>query len=218
MRRNMFVIGLLLMLAGGFVVYQGVEMLTPFAEMVGLISHVQTERSLIPQTLLSVAPANYSFFPVDLQGGVTVKGVFQVVDSREIAMYVMDGANFSLWRTGRPSTIILAKPTAIYFNFTLTPQSTGTYYFIFDNQDITKRTVIFSLSVVEDSTVPNPLFSSVGYLVFVLGILLFAIGARTGKAKPKPIKTVETGIRCKFCGAQLARGQTFCDKCGRAQQ
>lgn len=218
MRRNVLVIGLLLMLAGGFVVYQGVEMLNPIAEMVGLVSHVQTERLVIPQTLLSVAPADYSFVPVDLQGGVTVKGAFQVVDSREIAMYVMDGANFSLWKAGRPSAIILAKPTAIYFNFTLTPHSTGTYYFIFDNQDITRRTVIFSLSVLEDSTVPNPLLSSVGYLVFVLGILLFAIGARTGKAKPKPTKTMETGIRCRFCGAPLAKGETFCAKCGRAQQ
>jgi hypothetical protein len=218
MRRNVLVIGLLLMLAGGFAVYQGVQMLNPLADMVGLVSHVQTEQPLIPQSLLAVAPGNYSFIPVDLQGGVLVKGFFQVVDSREIAMYVMDGANFALWRAGRPSAIVLAKPTAIYFNFTLTPQSTGTYYFVFDNQDVTKRTVVFSLSVIVDTVVPSPFISNAGYFAFLLGIVLFAIGARTGNAKSKPPKNMETGIRCRFCGTQMTKGQTFCDKCGRAQQ
>jgi hypothetical protein len=218
MRRTVLTIGLLLMLAGGFVVYEGVQMLTPFAEVVGLISQVQTERSLVPQTLLSVAPSDYSFVPVDLKSGVQVKGSFQVVDSRVIALYVMDGGNFSLWRAGRPSTIILAKPIAVSSNFTITPQASGTYYFIFDNQDTTKRTVIFGLSVLEQTAVPNPLFADVGYIVFALGIVLFAIGARTGTAKPEPAKSREDVVRCKFCGAKLAKSETFCAKCGRAQQ
>jgi len=218
MRRTVLVIGLLLMLAGGFVVYEGVQMLTPVAETVGLFSHVQTQRYLIPQTLLSVAPSNYSYVPVDLQGGVQVIGSFQVVDSREIALYVMDGGNFSLWRAGHPSTILLAKPIAISSNFTLTPQTTGTYYFIFDNQDTTRRTVIFSLSAVDITAIPNPIFDDAGYILFALGIVLFAIGARTGKAKPKPAKVRESTVRCKFCGAELAKSQTFCAKCGRAQQ
>ncbi len=221
MRKTVVVIGLLFMLAGGFVVYEGVQTLTPAAEALGLVSHVQTETSLVPQTLLSVAPSNYSFVPADLPSGVQVKGSFQVVDSREIALYVMDGGNFSLWRAGRPSTIILAKPIAISANFTIAPPTPGTYYFIFDNQDSTsKRTVIFSLSVLQDTPILSPYLADSGYILFGLGIVLFAIGARTGKAKPKPesTKVREEVVRCRFCGAKLAKGEMFCAKCGRAQQ
>jgi hypothetical protein len=223
MRIRVLTLGLLLMLVGGFLVYQGVAVLNPIAEVLGLVSHVQTERLLIPSTLLSVAASNYSFVPADLQGGVQVAGSFQVVDGREIAMYVMDEGNFSLWMTGHPSAIILAKPIAISYNFTLTPHATGTYYFIFDNEDTSRRTVIFSLSLVEDIAVVNPVVSYAGYEIFALGIIVFAIGARTGKRKPKPEpevirETVEATQRCKFCGAELAEGEKFCAKCGRAQQ
>lgn len=216
MRATVLVVGLLLMLAGGFVVYEGVQMLTPFAQAVGLVSHVQTQRDLIPQTLLSVAPNSDSFVPVDLQSGVQVKGSFQVVDAREIALYVMDEGNFSLWRAGHSSEIILARPIVISSNFTITPKAAGTYYFIFDNQDTTKRTVIFTLSVVEETAVPNPYLENAGYTVFALGIVLFAIGAKTGKARPTRIR--EEVVRCKFCGTKLAKDQTFCAKCGRSQQ
>jgi hypothetical protein len=223
MRIRVLTLGLLLMLVGGFVVYQGVAVLNPIAEVLGLVSHVQTERLLIPSTLLGVAASNYSFVPADLQGGVQVAGSFQVVDGREIAMYVMDEGNFTLWRTGHPSAIILAKPIAISYNFTLTPHATGTYYFVFDNEDTSRRTVIFSLSLVEDTAVISPAVGYAGYEIFALGIILFAIGARTGKRKPKPepeviSETVEATHRCKFCGAELAEGEMFCAKCGRAQQ
>jgi hypothetical protein len=223
MRIRVLTLGLLLMLVGGFVVYQGVAILNPIAEVLGQVSHVQTERLLIPSTLLNVAASNYSFVPADLQGGVQVAGSFQVVDGREIAMYVMDEGNFTLWRTGHPSAIILAKPIAISYNFTLTPHATGTYYFVFDNEDTSRRTVIFSLSLVEDTAVVNPVVGYAGYEIFALGIILFAIGARTGKRKPKPepeviSETVEATHRCKFCGAELAERERFCAKCGRAQQ
>jgi len=223
MRIRVLTLGLLLMLVGGFVVYQGVAILNPIAEVLGQVSHVQTERLLMPSTLLNVAASNYSFVPADLQGGVQVLGSFQVVDGREIAMYVMDEGNFSLWRTGHPSAIILAKPIAISYNFTLTPHAAGTYYFVFDNEDTSRRTVIFSLSLVEDTAVISPVVGYAGYEIFALGMILFAIGARTGKRKPKPepeviSETVEATVRCKFCGAELAEGEKFCAKCGRAQQ
>jgi hypothetical protein len=223
MRVRVLTLGLLLMLVGGFVVYQGAAIITPIAEIFGLVSYVQTQRALIPSTLLNVAASNYSFVSADLQGGVQVVGSFQVVDGREIAMYVMDEGNFSLWRTGHPSAIILAKPIAMSYNFTLTPRTTGTYYFVFDNEDTSRRTVIFSLSLIEDTAVISPVIGYAGYEIFAVGIILSAIGVRTGKRKPEPepeviSETVETGVRCKFCGAGLAEGETFCAKCGRAQQ
>ena len=42
----------------------------------------------------------------------------EVADGHEVAFYVMDEGNFSLWRAGEPSAIILARPTVISSNFT----------------------------------------------------------------------------------------------------
>jgi hypothetical protein len=218
MHRSVLIIGLLLMVAGIFVLNQGIQILSPIAQMFGLASHVQTERLLLPPTLLSVPASNYAFLPADLQGGVSVRGSLQVSGAQEVALYVMTEGNFSLWRAGQPTAILLAKPVAIAYNFTVTPQATGTYYFVFDNQDTTKRVVIFSLSVVQDTIVLSPSVEYAGYEVFAVGVVLFAIGARTGRRKPEPKKIKETGVRCKFCGAHIAQDQMFCEKCGRSQQ
>ena len=126
-RRFVFTISLLLMLAGIFVMNQGVQVLTPIGETFGLASRVQTERLLINPTLLAVPASNYTFLTADLNGGAQVKGSLQVVDSREIGFYVMDEGNFTLWRAGRPSAVILAKPAAISYNLTFRPQATGPY-------------------------------------------------------------------------------------------
>lgn len=217
-RRYVLTIGLLLILAGFLVLNQGVQILTPFAEVVGLASRVQTERLLISPTLVTVAASDYAFLPVDLNGGVEVKGSLEVGDGREIALYVMNEGNFTLWRAGHPSGIILAKPIAISYNFTITPQVTGTYYFIFDNQETTRRVVVFSLTVLESTIVLNPVVDYAGYEMLAFGILLFIVGIRTGKKKPEPEMIPETRVRCKFCGAEIAGDQTFCGKCGRAQQ
>jgi hypothetical protein len=226
MRRWALAIGLLLMIAGIFILNQGVQIITPFAGFLGLVSHVQTERLVIPQTLLTVPASSNVFLPADLRGGVQVKGSLVVGVGQEVGFYVMDEGNFSLWRAGKPSIILLAKPSAVSYNFTITPQATGTYYFVFDNQDTARRVVIFSLSVVEDTTVLSPLVEYAGYLVFALGIVMFAIGARTGKPRPKPevapavtpAVPLATRVHCRFCGAEIARDQMFCEKCGRAQR
>jgi hypothetical protein len=218
MRRFVLTIGFVLMLAGIFVLSQGTQALTPFAELVGLESRVQTERLLISPTVLTVAASSYSFLPANLRGGVQAKGSLEVGAGQEVGLYVMNEGNFTLWRAGQPSTVLLAKPIAISYNFTITPKTTGSYYFVFDNQDTTRRVVIFSLSMVEDTTIISPVVDYAGYLVFALGVVLFAIGARTGKRKPKPEAIRETGARCKFCSAEIATDEKFCRKCGRAQQ
>jgi hypothetical protein len=230
MRKTLLAVGLVIMLVGVFVVNEGVQVVVPFAELVGLVSHVQTEKLLVSPTLLTVAPSTYSFVPVDLRGGVKVMGSLEVGAGQEVGFYVMDEGNFTLWRAGQPSSVLLAKPIAITYNFTVTPKTAGGYYFVFDNPDTTRRVVIFSLSTVENITVLNPIVDYLGYLIFALGIVLFAIGARTGKRKPKPEVQIkreviakpetkpEASVRCKFCGAEVPKGEKFCLKCGRAQQ
>lgn len=230
MRKSLLAVGLVIMLVGVFVLNEGVQVVMPFAELAGLVSHVQTEKLLLSPTLLTVAPSTYSFIPVDLRGGVKVMGSLEVGAGQEVGFYVMDEGNFTLWRASQPSSVILAKPIAITYNFTITPKTTSSYYFVFDNPDTTRRVVIFSLSTLVNTTVANPMIDYSGYLIFALGIVLFAIGARTGKRKPKPEVQIkreaharaeakpETAVRCKFCGAEVPKGEKFCAKCGRAQQ
>jgi len=190
--------------------------LSPIAQGSGLGSHYQAETPILSPTLLSVPPTNYTFLSTDLRGNAQVKGSVEVADGREIAFYVMDAGNFSQWRAGRPSTIILVRPTAISYNFTFTPKASGTYYFIFDNQDTSRRVVIFSLSVVETVTVLNPVVQYGGYEILMIGIILFVLGLKTGRRKPEP--EAVPGWKCKFCGAENTSAQTFCEKCGRSQK
>ena len=216
MNRSLLIIGLLLMLAGLFVLNQGAQILTPVAELTGLASQVQTESLIIAPTLLTVSASNYSFLPVTLQGGVTVEGSLQVGNGQGIALYVMDEANFAQWQTRHTGQVLLANPMAMSYNFTITPKVTGTYYFIFDNQDTNKRVVILSISVIENTTVISPFVQNAGYEIFGLGIILFVIGVRIG-GKPKSEEGPETGVRCRFCHAKIPTGEIFCPKCGRAQ-
>ena len=148
---------------------------------------------------------------------------FQVVSGQEIAFYMMNQGNYSLWRTGRPSTVVRYIPMAASGNFTLTPQATGTYYFIFENQDSSRHSVIFSLSVLQTTETLDPYAENAGFLVIGLGLVIFLLGARTGgkkrpKAKAETIKTTGSTPRCKYCGAEITKGQSFCSKCGRSQQ
>lgn len=207
---------MLLIVIGVFVLEQDPQILNPIAETFGLVAHYQTQSPILPATLLTVAASNYTFLFIDLRSNIRVSGSVQVANGREIAFYVMNEGNFSRWRAGRPSDVILVKPILITYNFTFTPNESGTYYFIFDNQDTSRRVVIFSLSVVETVTVLNPVVQYGGLEILVIGIILTALGLKTGRRKPEP-KAVP-GWKCKFCGAENLKEQTFCSKCGKYQK
>lgn len=192
-------------------------MLVPFAGVFGLTSRSQTETPILPPTILSVPASNYTYLSTFLNGNTEVKGAVEVTGGREIAFYVMDAGNFSQWRSGRPSTIILVRPAAVTYNFTFASITDGTYYFVFDNQDTTRHDVVFSLSAVKNAIILNPIVELAGYETLALGILLFLIGVRRGR-NTKPTRERIPGWKCKFCGAENTSKLTFCGNCGRSQQ
>ena len=216
MNRTLLILGILLMVAGVFVLNEGAQILTPIAGLTGLASQVQTEKSIVPPTLLSVPASNYAFLPANLPAGVTAQGSLQVVNGQGIALYVMDDANFTQWQSKHTGQVILANPMATSYNFTFSPRVTGTYYFVLDNQDTNTKRVILSIGVLQTTTVISPFVQNAGYEAFAIGIVFLAIGVRLG-GKPKPEEGPETGVRCRFCRARLATGETFCPKCHRAQ-
>jgi hypothetical protein len=227
MRRRTLTLGVFLILLAVFVLEQGVQVFAPIADLAGLTTHYTRENVILPPTIYSVPGANYSFASEDLTGGGHFVGALQVTGGREVGFYVMNEGNFSLWRAGRPASLILVEPMAISYNFTLSPSVSGTYYFVFDNQDSSPNVVIFSLSSVQDVTVLNPLVQYAGFELLLLGVVLSFLGVGGGKrkvkekpapAKAEPARVQDSGWNCKFCGARnSAEDHMFCSKCGRAQ-
>jgi hypothetical protein len=135
----------------------------------------------------------------------------------------MNQGNFSLWQRGRPSVVVLVQPAAISYNFTFSPPAAGTYFFIFDNQDNSPRSLIFSLSVVENVTVLSPYVQYAGLELILIGAVLSYLGLRGGRKQrappPAPEVSEVSGWSCKFCGAVNEDLQAqFCSKCDRSRE
>ena len=212
---------MLLIVAAFFVLEQGEQIITPVAEVTGLTAHYPQDIAILPATLYSVPPSNYSFATENLPGGRQYVGSLEVANGRQVGFYIMDAGNFSLWRSGRPASLALANPDAISYNFTFSPSLSGTYYFVFENQENSPLVVVFSLSWVQDVVVLNPFIGYAGIELFLLGVVFSFFGLRGGGSKGERKayeRTVEAGWKCKFCGARnVGPEPTFCSKCGRAQ-
>jgi len=222
MHRTAIGIGLLLIVAGGFLLIQGTQLLVPLAETTGLTTHYVQENVILPPTLFNVPSSNYTFTSASLSGNSEVTGSLQVASGRQVAFYVMDEGNFSLWQQGRPSVVLLAQPLAMMYNFTFSPSTTGTYFFIFDNQDNGARSVIFSLNSIENVTVLSPFVQYAGFELLIIGVALCYLGVKIGKkeAPPPPTPAPEIiGWKCKFCGTvNEDYNAQFCSNCNRSRE
>jgi hypothetical protein len=219
MRRKALTLGLILILAAVFVLEQGAQVFAPVAEVAGLGSFETQENTILPPTLYSVPAANYSFVSQDLTAGAQYVGAVQVAGGRQVGFYVMDEGNFSLWHEGRkPPALTLAEPIVTTSNFTVSPTSSGTYFFVFDNQDSSALDVVFSLSSVRTVLVLSPFVQYAGFELLLLGVILSAFGVRGGKRKKDEKREIETGWECKYCGARNAQeDRSFCVVCRKAQ-
>ncbi len=210
-------VGIFLILVGVLLFEQGTQLLTPLADIAGQTSRYTQETVILSPTLYSVPASNYTFVSEDLTGGSQVVGSIQVEENLQVAFYVMNEGNFSLYSTRQPSKPVLAEPTAILYNFTFSPSVSGTYYFVFHNQDNSPRTIIFSLSSVQSVTALNPLLQYADFELIFLGVILSFLGLRGGKKKPKPSPVTESGWKCKFCGTMNGEERAFCVKCDRSR-
>jgi hypothetical protein len=109
----------------------------------------------------------------------------------------------------------------ISYNFTLSAFLSGTYYFVFENQESSPLDVVFGLSSIQAITTLNPLVGYAGYELLLLGVVLCFFGLRGGGSKPETKRALHNAgavWKCKFCGAKnRADESTFCAKCGRAR-
>lgn len=220
MRKSILTLGLIILLLGVFLIQQGPQILMPLTNVLGLVTYTQATTTEIAPTLLSVAPSNYTSVTADLPAGAQVTGAITVGFGKEIAFYVMDEGNFSRWREGLPSAVVLSKPYVVSGNFTFTSTVGGTYFFIFDNQDTSRRSVIFNLDIVQNRAVVNPILEFAGYEAAAVGAVLFIIGVKSGKKKEHSAflkAEAPAGWNCKFCGETNSPKLLFCSRCGRSQ-
>jgi len=210
-----------MIISGLYFMNRGTESLYPLAGAAGLIINVRSQVAVVPPTLLTVAPSDYTYLNVELKQGAQTTGRVQIEGGGEMGFYIMNVGNFSEWRHNRPTVIELAQPNAINYNFTFIPRDSGTYYLVFSNQDPIRKNVIFTLSAVETVASPSPFVEYAGFEALTIGLLLSIVAAKTGKKRSKPTKIMEpTKIlddeKCKYCGARKELSETFCSKCGRS--
>ena len=222
MHRTALAIGIVLILGAVFLLSQGTQQLIPIAEAAGLTSHYVKESVILPPTLFSVPPSNYTSATANLNPGTQVKGSLQVASERQVAFYVMNEGNFSLWREKLPSVVLLAQPIAISYNFTFTPPAPGLYFFIFDNQDNSARSLIFTLNMAESVTVLSPFVQYGGYELLMIGAALSYLSSKGGRKEktkePSPAPVV-SGWRCRFCGTVNPDATSqFCSSCERSRE
>jgi len=192
--------------------------------MTGQMSEGVVVTPVISSTLLSVPAANYTYLTVNLEGNVRTIGVIQVEGGSQIGFYIMNEGNFTQWRYGTPSTVALAKLEVSGYNFTFTPDYSGLYYFIFNNEGAEHTNVLFTLNSVTYTTTPSLIIQHADFGLVIIGLLLTVIGIKTG-SKRKSWKEQEVPasaerksmVKCKFCGEELAVGEHFCPKCERSQ-
>ena len=190
-------------------------MLYPLAGITGLASNVQTQVAIVPTTVLSVTPSNYTSFPLELRK-VQINGKVQVEGGSEIGFYIMNEGNFSAWRQSRPTMVELAQPAAINYNFTFVPRYVGRYYLVFSNQDPVRKNVVLTVNAAESLAVVSPFVQYVHYEALLVGFLLCLVAIKTGKRASK-ISRESHGPRCRFCKHPLASSLTFCPNCNRSQ-
>jgi hypothetical protein len=218
MRRRALTLGVLLILMAIFVLEEGPQVFAPVADIAGLSTHYTEESVILPPTLYSVPATSYSFASEHLLSGGQLVGSLEVGAGGQVAFYVLDEGNFSLWRAGRPASLVLAKPLVVSYNFTFSPASSETYYFVFANQGISPLQVIFSLSSLQDIVVLSPPVQYAGFELLLFGVVLTFFGLKGGGRKVEAKRASESGWKCKFCGARnVKEDRTFCEKCGRAQ-
>jgi hypothetical protein len=237
MRKYMLMAGIVFLLIGIFVMDQGTQVLTPLASETGLTSHTIDRRVLYAETVLAVGPESQRSVEIQVDSGAQVAGSFQVGAGRQMDFYVMKASDYSNWNADRPAAVVFFKLDASSCKFNFTLVTAGSYYFVFENQENVRGTVVFQVDTMTDVFTINPVVEYIPFALLALGILFLGLGVTGGQKKPQPMKpgaksvvarptapvpTVNplptVGWKCKFCGSGNPIKDQFCKTCGRSKQ
>lgn len=96
---------------------------------------------IIVEDIFEVKRNELFFFDVELESNTTVTGNFEESSGMCFDFYILDRANFPRMLAGYNFSAIISAKHAIELNFTFTAEQRGTYYFVFDNQNLVEGDV-----------------------------------------------------------------------------
>jgi len=122
-----------------------------------------------------------------LPGSVSVLGTVDVTqeipsnesDSGNFHFMVLDNANYQKWSSSSQPDPLFSTDNEGRFNYTFTTPAAGVYHFVFDNSNSpSKKSVVLTVEYDEvlTSRVPDTRIIPVGYVLMVLGALVFVYG------------------------------------------
>ncbi|MCL4435940.1 MAG: hypothetical protein M1503_01990 [Thaumarchaeota archaeon] len=183
MRSRTLVIGLVLVVSGIYLSYWGSSVVTTLAVSVG---NPSTKLEPHKPLLLMVEPNNYTYITTPISTDTLHALHGSLAATGEVSLYIMNQTDYNVWRSGKPTSVELSVTSATNRNFTLTPDRSGTYYFVLDNRESDKaKSVTLNLSEEVNTVDTSPMFDYLPAGFILIGVILVMLGLG-GKKTPKP--------------------------------
>jgi len=200
MRKPVLAVGIIILALGGFLVAIG-----PESRQVPYTDYVTSDKSspIFSSETYTVQPREYRYWylSVDLSGkdsGTTrIKGSYAVSGGYGVNFYILNSANFNLWKGGSSSTALVRTTNLQSYTFDSSVSSSDTYYFVFDNtySTLASKTFTVTANLVWEETKPVTKYETVydrsrnefGGVLAVIGLVITIAGAAAkGKKAPPP--------------------------------
>ncbi len=229
MRPKVLVVGIILVAFAALMVVVP-SLLVQFGSDVGI-----TPGSSLPVTyVVRIAPDNYSSVKYSVSQGteLTVK---MGSGQQAVDFFLMNPGNFSVWSQGATNSAQVYPQSLLDVrNYTFVLPSADqprVYYLVFVSRSTTYSADVL-LDVFQKDTGAFSTLLPLPIALFLSGAVLTAYGVRGGrKEEPAEVEAAAPpaglggwqellgmgGPRCKFCGAALQEGASFCPSCKRSQ-
>ncbi len=179
MRPRVLILGLIPLVLGIYLNYWGTGAVSTFALSLG---NPSTKMEPHKPLLLTVEPNNYTYtaIPISTDKLRTLQGSYAATG--ELSLYIMNRTEYEAWKKGKPTPVELSIISTTGRNFTLIPDSLGTYYIVLDNRMSDKAKSV-TLSLIEEvrTVETSPLFNYLPLALVLIGIILVSLGLRGRK-------------------------------------
>jgi len=228
MRRKTSAVGAVLIIAA-LVLYFNTSLTIP---LVSLLGSSGTDTVFDRNSVIPIAPQNYSFYDANLTTGDTL-AVSLTTHPGNIDVLLMNQGNFSLWSSGAKVSYSTYPESSLNvssysFSFTNT-EETQIFYVVLVSHTATESTEVLMHAVGTRPSQSALLLFPVAFGlagVVVLGVALRGGGGKGGGKTSlpgpaargaQPAQSAARKDTCRHCGAALKPGSDFCASCNRSQ-
>lgn len=232
MKIALLVVGLLVILLGGFLIYNP----QPLSSLGGYAGLSSSQVTYDHSSFVRVGVSNYSSIPVTITPQDTLNVRIQS-DSPGVNFLVMNYGNFSELKSGNSNSYSVYPQSRLNvqnYSFSMTqPSSSESYYLVFfDPATNTTSSALVHLTIVTKGSLHVSEY--IPAIIVAVGLAILGIGTLTGRKSPKIVhkeppplaKTVSSPTTpstapspglCRYCGAPLKPDSPFCPSCQKSQ-